>query len=71
MKALDLASSLGLPPWQIDKARRQLSGWNPTSLSQAVITVAQTDADIKGAAADPAYALERAVIQITRFRAAK
>ncbi len=71
MKAFDLASSLGLPPWQIDKARRQLSGWNPNSLSQAVITVAQTDADIKGAAADPAYALERAIIQITRFRAAK
>ncbi len=71
MKAFDLASSLGLPPWQIDKARRQLGGWNPNSLSQAVITVAQTDADIKGAAADPAYALERAVIQITRFRAVK
>ena len=71
MKAFDLASSLGLPPWQIDKARRQLSGWNPDSLSRAVITVAQTDADIKGAAADPAYAMERCVIQITRFRGNK
>ncbi|MEI6407124.1 MAG: DNA polymerase III subunit delta [Actinomycetes bacterium] len=69
MKSFDLASSLGLPPWQIDKARRQLAGWNPATLAEAVISIAQADADIKGAAADPGYALERSIIKITTVRA--
>lgn len=60
------ASSLGLPPWQIDKARRQLSGWNPTTLSAAVVALADCDSDIKGASADPIYALERTVLSISR-----
>jgi DNA polymerase-3 subunit delta len=65
VKSFDLASSLALPPWQIDKARRQLAHWNPTTLSAAVMAVAQADADIKGAAADPIHALERAIIGMT------
>jgi len=60
------ASSLGLPPWQIDKARRQLAGWSPTTLSSAVISLAQCDSDIKGASADPIYALERTILAISR-----
>ena len=68
VKAFDLASSLGLPPWQIDKARRQLQGWTPTSLSLAVVTLAQADANIKGAAADPGHALERCILEIARAR---
>ncbi len=60
------ASSLGFPPWQIDKARRQLSGWTPASLSAAVIALADCDSDIKGASADPIYALERTVLAISR-----
>ncbi len=68
MKSFDLASSLGLPPWQIDKARRQLQGWNPTTLSAAVVTLAQADADIKGASADPLYALERCILDIARAK---
>jgi DNA polymerase-3 subunit delta len=71
VKAFDLASSLALPPWQIDKARRQLQGWSPLTLSQAVITLAQTDADIKGASADPIYALERCILSIARARSSR
>ena len=71
VKAFDLASTLALPPWQIDKARRQLQGWSPLTLSQAVITLAQTDADIKGASADPIYALERCILSIARTRSAR
>ena len=63
--AFQLASSLALAPWQIDKARKQLAHWNPTTLAGAVIAVAQADADIKGAAADPIHSLERAIIAIT------
>ncbi|MEI6038876.1 MAG: DNA polymerase III subunit delta [Actinomycetes bacterium] len=64
------ASSLGLPPWQIDKARRQLAGWSPTTLSSAVISLAQCDSDIKGASADPIYALERTILAISRSHSA-
>lgn len=71
LKAYDLAGQLGLPPWQIDKARRQLSGWSENALARSVITLAQADADIKGAAADPAYALERAIITISTARGSK
>jgi len=65
VKSFDLASSLGLPPWQIDKARRQLVHWTPATLAGAVVAVAQADADIKGAAVDPIHSLERAIITIT------
>ncbi len=68
VKAFDLASSLGLPPWQIDKARRQLQGWTPTTLSAAVVKLAQADADIKGASAEPLYALERCILDIALAR---
>ena len=64
-KSFDLAGSLGLAPWQIDKARRQLSKWTPATLAGAVVAVAQADADIKGAAVDPIHSLERAIIAIT------
>ena len=65
VKSFDLAGSLGLAPWQIDKARRQLSKWTPSTLAGAVVAVAQADADIKGAAVDPIHSLERAIIAIT------
>ncbi len=64
MKSFELASSLGLPPWQIDKARKQIQGWNPKSLGAAVIALAEADAGIKGAAADPHWALESAILKI-------
>ncbi len=67
-KSFELAASLGLSPWQIDKARRQLTGWSPATLAGAVVVLAQADADIKGAASDPIYALERTVISISRSR---
>ena len=67
-KSFEVAGSIGVAPWQIDKARRQLAGWNPKTLSAAVVTLADADAQIKGAAADPIFALERAVLSIARSR---
>ena len=65
-KSFELAGALGMAPWQIDKARRQLSGWTPAGISTAVSAIAQADAQVKGAAVDPLYALERAVMEIAR-----
>ena len=62
--AFQLAGSLGLAPWQIDKARRQLSKWSPALIAFSVQELAKADVAIKGAEADPVYALERSVVSI-------
>ena len=67
-KSFELAGVLGMAPWQIDKARRQLSSWTPRGIATAVAAIAQADAAVKGASVDPIYALERAVSEIARAR---
>ena len=62
--AFQLAGSLGLAPWQIDKARRQLSKWSPALIAFSVQELSRADVAIKGAEADPLYALERSVVAI-------
>ncbi|MFD5863981.1 DNA polymerase III subunit delta [Agromyces sp. NPDC127015] len=56
-----LASSLGMAPWQVDRARRDLVGWTDEGLGVAIETLAATDAAVKGAERDPVFALERLV----------
>jgi len=62
--AFQLAGSLGLAPWQIDKARRQISKWSPALIAFSVQELAKADVAIKGAEADPLYALERSIVSI-------
>ncbi|MDS0136401.1 MULTISPECIES: DNA polymerase III subunit delta [unclassified Amycolatopsis] len=59
-----LAGELGMPPWKIRKAQGQSRGWNPDGLATAMRVVARLNAEVKGAAADPGYALERAVLEV-------
>jgi DNA polymerase-3 subunit delta len=59
-----LASQLGLAPWQIDRAKRDLQGWTDEGLGNAIDQLAVTDAAVKGAERDPVYALERVVALI-------
>jgi DNA polymerase-3 subunit delta len=56
-----VASELGIPSWQVRIARENLRGWNEAGLGQAIVTVADTDALVKGGGRDPHYALERMV----------
>ncbi|WP_460462002.1 DNA polymerase III subunit delta [Arthrobacter pigmenti] len=56
-----LAREFGMAPWQIDNARRDSAGWTPDALIRAVKITADADEQVKGAARDPVYALERAV----------
>ena len=63
-----LAGSLGMPPWKIRKAQGQVRAWRPAGLATAIAATAQVNADVKGAAADPAYALERAVLAVVDAR---
>ncbi len=54
-----LAQKLGMKDWQVDRARRDLSGWNERSLGLAIQATARADAEVKGASRDPIFALER------------
>lgn len=60
-----LASRLGLKDWQVDRARRDLSGWNETSLGMAIQAAAQADVDVKGGSRDAVFALERLITVIS------
>jgi len=68
IKSFELAAQLGMAPWQIDKARRQLQHWTPRGIARAVGAIAQADAEVKGAASDPIYALEKALARIASAR---
>ncbi|SMG19896.1 DNA polymerase III, delta subunit [Rhodococcus rhodochrous J3] len=64
-----LASSLGMPPWKVKKAQAQARTWASASIGTALTVVAALNADVKGAAADPDYALEHAVRVISELAA--
>jgi DNA polymerase-3 subunit delta len=56
-----LASRLGMAPWQVERAQRDLNGWSDDGLGRAIELLAETDAQLKGGGRDPVYALERMV----------
>ncbi|HEX3813400.1 MAG TPA: DNA polymerase III subunit delta [Mycobacteriales bacterium] len=63
-----LASSLGMPPWKVKRAQTQSRGWNDAGLTAALGAVADVNADVKGVAPDPGYALERAIRRVGAAR---
>lgn len=62
-----LAGDLGMPPWRIQKAQKQARRWNRESVATALRLVAALNADVKGAAADPDYALESTVRRVAEL----
>lgn len=67
-RSADLARELGMAPWQVDKARRALQGWGGDALGRSIQAVAAADFEVKGGGRDPVYAVEKAVLTITRER---
>ena len=67
-RSADVARDLGMAPWQVDKARRALSGWDAEALGRSIQAVAAADFEVKGGGRDPVYAVERAILTITRER---
>ncbi|HWH30617.1 MAG TPA: DNA polymerase III subunit delta [Mycobacteriales bacterium] len=63
-----LAAQVGMPPWKVDKTRKQARGWNPDALATALRAVARADADVKGAAVSAPYAVERALVAVVAAR---
>lgn len=66
----DLAQTLGMPPWKVERAQNQLRGWSELGVREAFGVVARLNADVKGEAADADYALERAVLAVAAARQA-
>lgn len=59
--AQSIARDLGMQPWLVEQAQRDIRGWTPQSLATAIRAVAEADAEVKGLARDPGYAVERAL----------
>jgi DNA polymerase-3 subunit delta len=65
-----LASTLGLQSWKVERAQRQSRGWSAEGLAEATKIAAACNADVTGGAEDRAYALERAVFALASARRA-
>lgn len=61
-------SRLGMAPWQIERARRELRGWSDAALAGAIRAVAMADEEVKGLSRSPEHAVEKAVLTICRLR---
>ena len=58
--------ALGLQPWKFDKIKRSQSRyWDGDNLAEALQVVARLNGEVKGGTRDTAYALERAVRQVS------
>ncbi|MCW2797119.1 DNA polymerase III subunit delta [Nocardioides sp.] len=68
MREVDLAREVGVPPWKLRTIRDQSRGWSDAGIARAIRAVARADADIKGAASDASYTLERLVLTVTALR---
>jgi DNA polymerase-3 subunit delta len=69
--AYQLASTLGMPAWKIERAQRQGRGWSAEGLVDAMRAAAECNAAVKGGSDDRGYALERAVFAVTAARHAE
>lgn len=60
------AQSLGMAPWQVDRAKKDVAGWSEDGLAATIEALAEADAAAKGAERDPVYSLEKLVQLISR-----
>jgi DNA polymerase-3 subunit delta len=63
-----LASTLGMPAWKIQRAQERSRGWTPEGLVDAMRAAADCNAAVKGAGEDRGYALEQAVFAVAAAR---
>ncbi|MBK7820582.1 MAG: DNA polymerase III subunit delta [Tessaracoccus sp.] len=68
MSDYDLARQIGVPPFKIKEFSRVSRNWRSGGVAKAITLVAVGDAEVKGAATDADYALERMVLGVLRLR---
>ena len=59
-------SEMGMPPWQIDKAKRNARQWSDHALGSAIQLVAEADLEVKGASKTPDAAVELCIIRVSK-----
>ncbi|HSN12726.1 MAG TPA: DNA polymerase III subunit delta [Propionibacteriaceae bacterium] len=59
-----IAKDVGVPPWKLKDLARQARSWSPSAVGAAIKAVARADADVKGAAVDAEFALERLLTEL-------
>ncbi|MBX6389846.1 MAG: DNA polymerase III subunit delta [Frankia sp.] len=64
----ELARALGMPDWKVERAQRAARAWSDEGLARALRAAAAADAGVKGAAANPEYALETLVRTVVAAR---
>ena len=62
----EMAREVGVPPWKLKDFARLSRSWSPEGVSQAVRSVAVADAQVKGAASSPEFALEQLLLAVDR-----
>jgi DNA polymerase-3 subunit delta len=64
----DLARDLGMAPWLVEKAQREVRNLSPDGMAEAILAVAAADHAVKGGGAHAEHALERAVRVVAAAR---
>lgn len=64
----DLARLIGVTPFQLKTLVPAARGWTPGGVAEAIELIAAADADVKGAAGDAEYALEKLVLGVLAQR---
>jgi DNA polymerase-3 subunit delta len=59
------AATVGMAPWQLDRAKKDLSGWSEDGLGLVIQRLADADAAAKGSERDPVFTLEKLVTLIS------
>jgi DNA polymerase-3 subunit delta len=62
------AADIGVPPWKMKDVAAASRAWNERTIASAIRAVAHADAQIKGAAQDPDFALEQLIIRLSILR---
>jgi len=64
----DLARQVGVPPFKLKEFNRLSRDWSGHGVSVAIRAVAKADEQVKGAAADPGFALEQLLLAVAAAR---
>jgi DNA polymerase-3 subunit delta len=59
--AAQIAAELGMQPWLVEQAQRDVRRWTPEGLVRSIQATAEADAQVKGLSRDPVFAVENAV----------
>lgn len=68
LRGADLAREIGVPPFKLKDYARASNTWQVGGVAEAIRLIARGDAEVKGAATDAAFALERMVLGVLQQR---